>query len=61
MGTVLSRLVPWLETAIAWTLSVLFWLVCLGLWWGMREIGRKAGQENPPPRRRGPWCCGTGC
>lgn len=53
MGTVLSRLVPWLEMAIAWTLSVLFWLVCLGLWWGMKEIGRKAGQEKPSAKAAG--------
>lgn len=53
MGTVLSRLVPWLEAAIAWTLSILFWLVCLGLWWGMREIGRKAGQEKPSAKAAG--------
>ena len=53
MGTVLSRLVPWLETAIAWTLSILFWLVCLGLWWGMKEIGRKAGQEKPSAKAAG--------
>lgn len=53
MGTVLSRLVPWLEAAIVWTLSVLFWLVCLGLWWGMKEIGRKAGQEKPSAKAAG--------
>lgn len=53
MGTVLSRLVPWLEAAIAWTLSILFWLVCLGLWWGMKEIGRKAGQEKPSAKAAG--------
>ena len=53
MGTVLSRLVPWLETAIAWTLGILFWLVCLGLWWGMKEIGRKAGQEKPSAKAAG--------
>ena len=53
MGTVLSRLVPWLEMAIAWTLGILFWLVCLGLWWGMREIGRKAGQEQPSAKAAG--------
>lgn len=53
MGTVLSRLVPWLEVAIVWTLSVLFWLVCLGLWWGMKEIGRKAGQEKPSAKAAG--------
>lgn len=53
MGIVLSRLVPWLETAIAWTLGILFWLVCLGLWWGMREIGRKAGQEKPSAKAAG--------
>ena len=37
MGTVLSRLVPWLETAIAWTLSILFWLV-----WSMNSIRNRA-------------------